>query len=384
MGRNTETNMVLDKPASDKPSRGRVEKQKQKPEKKKKKREDNRNDKLPLNMARLMMTKDGLVEINTNDERLEQAIILLSDEGPENCMDFEKKLAYIKGNLLDVFPEKKKAALKAAKGASKTGEASMPFEYDEKKFRRVFAMAAAHQTQIEFKKGPWFENREFPNYYGNPFLDNPKNKKKPSKPGVMPSLPGDKQYTSFAASMREPGPAEKLLEFSRDPWHEQLPSAEVWHRDMAPFFPFGDTPHMESVLSREIENGLIKGKCRRRVLASPMLTFAPSDKNQKPAPPGWIKNSLNSVVELFTGKPKDWNKAPWVSPWNLPEVTDEEVEKAVKEWEAMQRKRVTSGTSARALPKLTGYSTHSKESPVRRPRPTGNESGDYMMSDALQ
>ena len=40
----------------------------------------------------------------------------------------------------------------------------------------------------------------------------------------------------------------------------ELPHAEVWHRKEAARFPYGETPHMEQVMSRQITADLARGK----------------------------------------------------------------------------------------------------------------------------
>ena len=45
----------------------------------------------------------------------------------------------------------------------------------------------------------------------------------------------------------------------RNPFHETLPAPEVWHRNMPPYFPFGETPFMEQEISRQIDEDLRRG-----------------------------------------------------------------------------------------------------------------------------
>ena len=44
-----------------------------------------------------------------------------------------------------------------------------------------------------------------------------------------------------------------------NPFFETMPAPEVWHRRMPPYFPFGETPYMEQVLSRQINADLARG-----------------------------------------------------------------------------------------------------------------------------
>jgi hypothetical protein len=46
----------------------------------------------------------------------------------------------------------------------------------------------------------------------------------------------------------------------KNPFFETMPAPEVWHRRMPPFFPFGETPFMERVMSKQINDDLSKGK----------------------------------------------------------------------------------------------------------------------------
>ena len=50
----------------------------------------------------------------------------------------------------------------------------------------------------------------------------------------------------------------------KNPFFETMPAPEVWHRNMPPYFPFGETPYMERQISQEISRDLAKGKRMRR------------------------------------------------------------------------------------------------------------------------
>ena len=45
----------------------------------------------------------------------------------------------------------------------------------------------------------------------------------------------------------------------KNPFFETMPGPEVWHRRMAPYFPFGETPYMERVMSEQITADLARG-----------------------------------------------------------------------------------------------------------------------------
>ena len=49
-------------------------------------------------------------------------------------------------------------------------------------------------------------------------------------------------------------------EHKPNPFYEPMPAKEVWHRRMPQFFPFGETPYMEQVISRQITEDLARGK----------------------------------------------------------------------------------------------------------------------------
>lgn len=191
--------------------------------------------KLPLKYARIVEKDGHWEEEPTNaEERLEQALIFLSDEGPENCMDFEKKLEILEEEILKKYPTNKE------------------IKYDAKKFRRFQSMVKVHRDQLAAKKGEWFEFTMFPDYYpDHPFL--PKRKRAPPKPSA-PIEVEDEEHP-------EAGPAEGLVEYSRSPWAEKLPRSEVWHHNLPPYFPFGDTPYMDEAMSQQIHDDLDKSKC---------------------------------------------------------------------------------------------------------------------------
>nr|POE77462.1 hypothetical protein CFP56_09109 [Quercus suber] len=41
-----------------------------------------------------------------------------------------------------------------------------------------------------------------------------------------------------------------------NPFHELMPAVPIWHRNMPPYFPFGETPFMEKVMSDQINRDL--------------------------------------------------------------------------------------------------------------------------------
>lgn len=44
-----------------------------------------------------------------------------------------------------------------------------------------------------------------------------------------------------------------------NPFYDLMPAPPVWHRRMAPYFPFGETPYMERMMSDQINRDLANG-----------------------------------------------------------------------------------------------------------------------------
>ena len=65
-------------------------------------------------------------------------------------------------------------------------------------------------------------------------------------------------------SIVSPTNTEHIAALDRpNPFYETLPAAEVWHRRMPPYFPFGETPYMETVMSEQIDADLKRGELTR-------------------------------------------------------------------------------------------------------------------------
>ena len=65
-------------------------------------------------------------------------------------------------------------------------------------------------------------------------------------------------------SIVSPSNPEHIAALDRpNPFYETLPAPEVWHRRMPPYFPFGETPYMEAVMSEQIDNDLKRGASTR-------------------------------------------------------------------------------------------------------------------------
>lgn len=73
-------------------------------------------------------------------------------------------------------------------------------------------------------------------------------------PRPYPSHPGGR---GKIISPTNPPMVEELNK--RNTFHETLPAPELWHRNMPPYFPFGETPFMEQEISRQIDEDLRRG-----------------------------------------------------------------------------------------------------------------------------
>jgi hypothetical protein len=79
---------------------------------------------------------------------------------------------------------------------------------------------------------------------------------------VVPLLKGEPSGKGRGATHSVTNP-EFIPETStrrKNPFFETMPAPEVWHRRMAPFLPFGETPFMEREMSRQISADLSRGK----------------------------------------------------------------------------------------------------------------------------
>ncbi|KXT04298.1 hypothetical protein AC578_7904 [Pseudocercospora eumusae] len=124
-----------------------------------------------------------------------------------------------------------------------------------------------------------------------------------------------------------------------NPFFQTMPAQEVWHRRMPPYFPFGETPYMEKVMSDQINEDLARGHEE----ASKKAEFAPQSSSgllgSISSIPGRIAGSISSAfrsperelaeaadvglpVENFMDivQPRQW-------PWHLPEISREDVER---------------------------------------------------------
>lgn len=186
------------------------------------------------------------------DQRLQQAIIFLSDEGPENYPRFKDMLKKLEFEIGTVWPSKKRH-----------GDAA--FQYSDQLHRKVMAMIKAQRARLDSGARKWFEQTMFPQY---PADDSDGSIDYPPKP-VPPKIFTAKDTATASGKpgngengTEKSGPVlstEEVKRLREDPWYEEMPRPEVWHRNMPDRFPFGDTPYMEIEMSKQISKDLGEG-----------------------------------------------------------------------------------------------------------------------------
>nr|OQO21339.1 hypothetical protein B0A51_12401 [Rachicladosporium sp. CCFEE 5018] len=112
------------------------------------------------------------------------------------------------------------------------------------------------------------------------------------------------------------------LEFISDekgkhnPFFETLPSPEVWHRRMPPYFPFGETPLMEAYVSRQIDEDLQRGVAHDQEV-----------QNKNRSVVGRVFNAGQKAAS-YMGSMVPWRRSEdrrYPPAWSLPEVDDNEI-----------------------------------------------------------
>jgi hypothetical protein len=197
-------------------------------------------------------------------QRMRQAINFLSDEGVENLVDFESKLQRIKDWLDKNHPH--------MHGITPDHE-----EDPEQLCARVRYMIWVHENRIAEGAEQWFTRDQFPDSKsmyspikprrGDQWRLNPDGTSvgKPEDPKNQVMLAQDREIqakncaekaAAVKASPKKIAPAAAVAL----PPLPELPHPEVWHRKEAARFPYGETPHMEQVMSRQIVADLARGK----------------------------------------------------------------------------------------------------------------------------
>ncbi|KAI6795383.1 hypothetical protein KC332_g13943 [Hortaea werneckii] len=161
-----------------------------------------------------------------------------------------------------------------------------------------------------------------------------------------------------------------------NPFFETMPAAEVWHQRMPPFFPFGETPYLERVKSRQIEEDLAYDHSKK-----PDEPSSPEKSAAGGGGGGILEQAgqaLARIRDVFSPKrtvdqSEDLEKPvpiPYDPVFALPRVTEEAVEafmkgassedgrKSAGTAAAGQKRRVSAGSSAggsRKRRKSSGY-----------------------------
>ncbi|KAM3415925.1 hypothetical protein BST61_g9417 [Cercospora zeina] len=118
----------------------------------------------------------------------------------------------------------------------------------------------------------------------------------------------------------EDGSGNDIVEQRVNPFFETLPGPEVWHRNMPPYFSFGETKYMEQVISDQINRDLNR-KHSDGPPKSPTKPTKPTESSKK-APAATEVIDEPEPVQPVT-KRKD--------PWELPELTRAEMEAVIVE-----------------------------------------------------
>jgi hypothetical protein len=92
--------------------------------------------------------------------------------------------------------------------------------------------------------------------------------KSPAKGTISPRKPIPSSKANFSSSLQNDrgkiisptNPATITALNKPNPFHETLPGPEVWHRRMAPYFTFGETPYMQRLVSDQIQEDLDRSK----------------------------------------------------------------------------------------------------------------------------
>ena len=233
-------------------------------------------------------------------------------------------------------------------------------------------------------------------------------------PAGKPSAPG----RGAAHSVTNPEVIPKTNKFN--PFFETMPAPEQWHRNMPPYFPFGETPFMQQEMSRQISEDLARGlSSTDSALLCPLLTvYTGNQLHNDKAPKGnMLTNAFKSVSEMLPGRSRESSEAaaPPVlsktrkSPFTLPSVSWHEIQDGLAEMrgqvgqmsenvprtkkgglnvqEEVQRMK---DTTRRAIPSQSWPSAQQAGSSQRRPsrgRAPGkrarSDADDYEMSGAL-
>ncbi|KAK5162978.1 uncharacterized protein LTR77_011033 [Saxophila tyrrhenica] len=103
------------------------------------------------------------------------------------------------------------------------------------------------------------------------------------------------------------------IDNKRNPFFESMPAPEVWHRRMPPYFPFGETPYMEQVMSNQISADLAKGEKPAKEASGLKSLW------------GWFGSKSNAEAQKVESTAQDGENR--VLPGQLPSATDAEIKR---------------------------------------------------------
>ncbi|KAI4715443.1 hypothetical protein E4T48_08362 [Aureobasidium sp. EXF-10727] len=271
-------------------------------------------------------------------QKMRQAINFLSDEGVENLADFEDKLDRITAWLDKNHP--------GMDGIIPDGE-----DDTEMLCRRVRYMIHIHKARIAEAAEQWFARDQFPNSQSmykpimpkkhDPWRVNADftttGRPEHPKAQVMQAQDRDRflnpRAEKAAAAKASPKKAVNAANApAAAPRRPELPHPEIWHRKEAARFPYGETPYMEQVMSRQITADLARGREAKEALEGGNF-YA-------------LKKVLGDIKNYIL--PPAPPAAPF-DPWKLPQVAYEDVLDA-DQWMNVLTKEETTGSKRKAAP----------------------------------
>lgn len=180
------------------------------------------------------------------NQRLQQCIIFLSDEGPENQPQFKYKLKKLEKEIGENWPKWKR-------------EGKPEYQYDPGLYRKVTDMMAVQRARVDSGARRWFEETMFPQYPVAPSEASLEYPPAPEEEFALLAPPKEAPTAAPAKLAVHKMTKEEEEIYRKDPWHEEMPRPEVWHRKMPNLFPFGETPFMEAELSKQMSRDLGEG-----------------------------------------------------------------------------------------------------------------------------
>jgi hypothetical protein len=205
------------------------------------------------------------------DQRLRQAINFLSDEGPENCIDFEKKL-----DILEKWLRKNHPNYDGIIPGGKENDT-------ENLCRRVEYMIWIHRNRLEEGAEQWYTRDMHPGSSmvkdikpreGDSWYLTPDGKQigAPMQPKLQIMAAEDRERRIAAAAAAAKKPATRSRSVSpvkrgaaaaaaaSESQDSEMPHKEIWNRHAAARYPFGETPYMAKIESDRINADLARGK----------------------------------------------------------------------------------------------------------------------------